>query len=391
MNHEIIFNKTFDFSHPKVSSPNALYLLVAYQDERLTFVVEPLLYRSRSRDPMDMEEFRKKGFGDGAELLATIRRARGLLVGGLYIGGLMLVTTYASDLHVLEEKMRGVGRRLTEAEELTAPELVLVSCAESRSRVVLHNKSSLLATPMKSPRFEDFTGRVGRAHLFLRGCYSTAEALDLDERSPFLSALAETVREELLASVFVVDGRAMEVQRAGAVPPGEIVQLKGSEPVIERLLAVDGVGEEKAAAVISMTLFCYYALNNTLEDVVEHLCDDFDRSLLTRAERTGDNAALPKRLIAAQNGLYHGFYVSSDGDVSQAIQDVQQWLVGPQHVEIVDYEKINCFEWHSMKSGEAPSEAQPTKPEDFARTVPQLITVCLAVLLALLLKRVLIG
>lgn len=392
MNHEIVFSKAFDFSSPESASAsaNALYLLVAYQDQRLTLVVEQLSYRTESPDPFDIDDFRQNGFSDGAELLRVIRRARGLLVGGLYIGGLMLVTTYASDLGLLEEKVRGVGRRLTEAEELTAPEIVLVTCAESRSRVVLHNKSSLLATPMKHPRFEDFARRIGRAHLSLCGSYSTAEPLDLGERSAFLSALAETVREELLASAFVADGRVVEAGDSRAVTPGELVQLKCADPVVERLLSVDGLGEQKAAAVVSMTLFCHYALSNTLEEVVEHLCDDFDRSLLTRAELTGDNAALPKRLIATQGGVCHGFYVSSESEVNQSIQDVQKWFADPSHVDIVDYEKIECFEWKSMAESKAPTGAA-AKPEDFSRTFPQLITVCLAVLLALVLKRMLVG
>ena len=383
MNQEILFSRSLSFASPSPGAQSELFFLTAYQDSRLTFVADAVPLPAPDA-PFNIDEFRSNGFS-GEHLRERIEDATLLLPGGMRICGFMLSTRYASDLALLEAKVSGVGAWLAEAEEVTEPELILVSCAEGRSRISLYNTSSGFIASMKHAKVADFAKRVGRLRLALNGFYAASEPSD---SFAFGAAVVAAAREELLRSDFLADGRVVSVgQRLGEVRSGEVAQLKSSDAAVARLLSAGGAGKERGGLQCSMTLFCYYSLVDSVEEVVARLCEDFERSLRARAALSRDNAFLAKRFLAERDGLFHCFYAGDAEKAEEGARAVRERLGGAGRVEVSDCEPIEQFQWRSLGLRRAVS----AQTVDFSRTVPQILTVCLAILLALLLKKVLIG
>ena len=63
-----------------------------------------------------------------------------------------------------------------------------------------------------------------------------------------------------------------------------------------------------------MDLACVCRLESTLEEALEYLYLDFERTFLCRSE--SDHEVLPKRVIIARNGLEVGLYLDSDSELN---------------------------------------------------------------------------
>lgn len=388
MQQEIILDRKFDLSEVQAFPPNQLFLLLGYQDEQLTLVLDALRYRPLGATEFELEIFRTRGFADGEELAEAFAAAREMLVGGLYVCGLLLTSAAISDASLLEEKLQRLPALLAEVEEFTSPELMLLSYTDGRTRLALLNRSTLTATVVRQPLFEDFRKRIGLLHLFLSGSYATAEEADLRYESAFLGEVCAAARRDLLAAEYLAENQLLARKSVlGPISSGELVKLHSADEAVTRLLAAGANEARKGGVEISMALFCYYSFRNRTETVLEHFCQDFERSLFARVARADGNAFLPSRLLIAHSDLAYNCYVASSAEIKENVQTLRRRLVPGTGLEVLDYEKIDTFQWKPFDESEGAMVPQ-AKPEELSRALPQLITVCLAVLLAFLLKKV---